>query len=59
MEKCRYCEEGYSLKAIAKDDCTLEIDDGDRDLSIWEGYGCTAVFKINYCPMCGRKISID
>jgi len=56
MGNCKYCNDGYGLKSQNDDYCTLEIDDSERELSIWDGYDCTAIFTISYCPVCGRKL---
>lgn len=56
MGKCKYCEEGYGLKADGLDYSMLEIDGAERELSIWEGDECVLLFTISYCPVCGRKL---
>lgn len=50
MGKCKYCEEGYGLKADGLDYSMLEIDGAERELE------CVLLFTISYCPVCGRKL---
>lgn len=57
---CKYCEEG---KGVCKNKKTLgiELDGGKAMLVAYgldkQGWDISVSCKINYCPMCGRKLS--
>lgn len=60
MEKCEYCG-GYNLGSKPISDqfdfspCIESIVDGCFLYNICDS-GHKTVLKINYCPMCGRKL---
>lgn len=57
LQMCEYCEKRKSL--IDQAGLLLFINKNSLH-AIWEEeFGCcpTANTKINYCPMCGRKLS--
>ena len=33
---------------------SIEIE--GREMSVWDGNKCVAIFSIEHCPMCGRKL---
>lgn len=61
-EKCEYCEDGkeWYSEEVFKDfpnprmDCHIDRDKrtGEYSLVVDNAVSC----KINYCPMCGRKL---
>lgn len=60
---CEYCKYDYSAKPIVKDRTTeISIETADSELYIdYDSGGYEASYfrhylKINYCPMCGRKL---
>lgn len=46
---------GYISFQIDTNDVTIDSD-GDVSASEFDGPFFTALFNINYCPMCGRKL---
>lgn len=59
MEKCIYCaeyEDVFEAPMIATEDS-----EPDRGIYLYNGYLCAdggefCEAKINFCPMCGRKL---
>jgi len=56
---CEFCEEEKDLEVEGG---YIGVFKGENKLyvsieSAWESLG--AIFKINYCPICGRKLSDD
>lgn len=54
MKKCRYCsdENDHILNGY-----TNEIYASNKHITAFCGWcGCWSKVKINYCPMCGRKL---
>lgn len=50
---CEYCNNHKPLTSLYTE-YSVEVD--DKELSVWNGLRCEEHFKINYCPMCGRKL---
>lgn len=55
---CKFCngeiDEGKPLCGDLVD--LVESNEG-FDLEYWKNFECIHVFKINFCPMCGRKLT--
>lgn len=54
--KCEYCEVNNLRKMIRTDDIEALAIDKDNQLQIMPEF---VKAKINYCPMCGRKLNDD
>ena len=50
---CKYCEEGYELGFGRYERHTIK---SNKVYIRPIEEGCIAVLKINYCPMCGKKL---
>ena len=50
---CEHCNHHIPVNNFTKD-YSIEVD--DVEVSLWENLNCLAHIKINYCPMCGRKL---
>ena len=50
---CACCNNHVPVKDFAKE-YSIEVD--DVEVSLWEDLKCLATIKINYCPMCGRRL---
>ena len=60
---CEYCDEpSYERNPLYTDSYSdISIDENELDITYYESFGYTSmyyrkVFKINYCPMCGREL---
>lgn len=54
MTKCKYCSDDQDHII---NDCTNEIYLNNKHVLAFCGWcGCWTKVKINYCPMCGRKL---
>jgi len=56
MGNCKYCKDSCSFKSKTGDDLTFDIDEHRKELIVWDGYECIAIFAISYCPICGEKL---
>ena len=59
---CEYCNRGVSELDACDSDGMMRIDKGNEHCSPYiavnnETYGTSDLFDINYCPMCGRKLT--
>ena len=52
---CEYCRGGISLNGCSFDVCTIKIRKNRMCTDYSDEFYNTDV-KINYCPMCGRKL---
>lgn len=61
-DKCKYCENNVDDRNYIAEDLDLLEDkislyiDGDNLLDVSDTCGFSESVKINYCPMCGRKL---
>ena len=61
-DKCKYCESDVNDRSYVAEDLDLLEDkislyiDGDNLLDVSDTCGFSEAVKINYCPMCGRKL---
>ena len=60
---CEYCEKG---RAISKDNVRrlgIELHSAKKKLVIYgideQGWDISLECKINYCPMCGKRIGVE
>lgn len=61
---CEYCKGDISKRKTIESDCLIEYTIGNKELlmAFWsqgpDGPECEmeSEMKINYCPMCGRKL---
>lgn len=58
---CEYCNSG-TVEGACDSDGTMRVDKGDTHCLPYiavnnETYGTSDLFDINYCPMCGRKLT--
>lgn len=55
---CEYCNKSYGNKNMVDDEYrTIEIDNGNIEINYYDSMYYMKRFKINYCPMCGGKIT--
>ena len=54
---CEYCKEDMESKSISNKYAIETIVDGEFLYNYCE-CGLHTVVKINYCPMCGRKLTL-
>lgn len=58
---CEYCND-YAVDGACDSDGTMRVDKGNEHCLPYiavnnETYGTSDLFDINYCPMCGRKLT--
>lgn len=58
MSKCKYCQYSIGNESIYESNCIdLEVFDNHLLIDVGIQYeGTKERAKINYCPMCGRKL---
>jgi len=62
QEPCDCCIDGPEGEALIYiDDITTYIDYGKliTEVDEGDGYATKISIKINYCPMCGRKLEVE
>lgn len=60
---CKFCNKtpgnGEPIFGKLNEGNVVSISNNEREgwgLEIWAHFGCEDIHKINYCPMCGRKL---
>lgn len=62
MNSCEYCKDSNNMPLYHEDGPTPRMDDyvwladNQIEINLWAGGNASVIFKINYCPMCGRKL---
>lgn len=54
---CSVCTGKEILVADIYNGYSVEIDAEQSEMTIWQGDTCLAVISIEYCPVCGAKMS--
>lgn len=54
---CEYCSNGLKLYRVPFSDVETYIDSDNQSIVVKCDCGRTQMFKIQYCPKCGRKIN--
>ena len=52
---CTYCKDGKQLEGTTGEK-SWYISDSEKEIQADNGDGSLQTIKINYCPMCGRKL---
>lgn len=52
--RCPVCSGKYVISQDSDNGYTCEV--WEREMQIWNGDECVAVFPIEYCPNCGAKM---
>ena len=54
--ECPICSGKKDIKQDCDNGYYVEVDREQREMSVWLGDECLAVFSIDYCPNCGAKM---
>ena len=57
QEPCEYCKVENSELLIDGNALSAYVEDAILNIGGWDGEFQIEYLKINYCPMCGRKLS--
>lgn len=64
MNGCEYCRDDYASKPIyhvdgpiQRMDSSVWVVDDQIEIDLWGSGNIYVIIKINYCPMCGRKLT--
>ena len=68
---CEYCTDTFDQKPLLQENkykpytcmmSTISIEENNGkhqiEIDLWDGGNVYAAFEINYCPMCGRKLTV-